>query len=124
MFQHTTILPRPDALHPDKGDNMSALSTTYHNDGITTAFYRALRNSFLPLCRLAAFYRVNVYLKPEVYVCHNISNSTHQQYLTTIRPAMPSRFGQRYYCSDDDARYLPVNAIIIMNLCYPIMCAT
>ncbi|ECU2828303.1 LuxR family transcriptional regulator, partial [Salmonella enterica subsp. enterica serovar Braenderup] len=35
MFQHTTILLRPDALIRMEGDNMSALSTTGHNDGIT-----------------------------------------------------------------------------------------
>ncbi|MEY5546221.1 LuxR family transcriptional regulator, partial [Salmonella enterica subsp. enterica serovar Corvallis] len=33
MFQHTTILLRPDALIRMEGDNMSALSTTGHNDG-------------------------------------------------------------------------------------------
>ncbi|MDI4702705.1 hypothetical protein MJI37_30485, partial [Salmonella enterica subsp. enterica serovar Cerro] len=42
------------------------------------------------------FYRVNAYLKPEAYVLHNISNSTHQQYLEHFQPLdplSPSRFG-------------------------------
>ncbi|MDI4702278.1 LuxR C-terminal-related transcriptional regulator, partial [Salmonella enterica subsp. enterica serovar Cerro] len=44
------------------------------------------------------FYRVNAYLKPEAYVLHNISNSTHQQYLEHFQPLdplSPSRFGQQ-----------------------------
>ncbi|ECQ4461267.1 LuxR family transcriptional regulator, partial [Salmonella enterica] len=46
----------------------------------------------------AVFYRVNAYLKPEAYVLHNISNSTHQQYLEHFQPLdplSPSRFGQQ-----------------------------
>lgn len=75
---------------------MSALSTTGHNDGSLSIAYRALRNSFLRRRRF--FYRVNAYLKPEAYVLHNISNSTHQQYLEHFQPLdplSPSRFGQQ-----------------------------
>lgn len=63
--------------------------------GSLSIAYRALRNSFL--CR-RRFYRVNAYLKPEAYVLHNISNSTHQQYLEHFQPLdplSPSRFGQQ-----------------------------
>lgn len=47
---------------------------------------------------VGGFYRVNAYLKPEAYVLHNISNSTHQQYLEHFQPLdplSPSRFGQQ-----------------------------
>lgn len=64
--------------------------------GSLSIAYRALRNSFL--YRRSVFYRVNAYLKPEAYVLHNISNSTHQQYLEHFQPLdplSPSRFGQQ-----------------------------
>ncbi|EHB43390.1 transcriptional regulator, LuxR family [Salmonella enterica subsp. enterica serovar Infantis str. SARB27] len=96
MFQHTTILLRPDALIQMEGDNMSALSTTGHNDGITLHCLQSIAQ-LIPLSS-AVFYRVNAYLKPEAYVLHNISNSTHQQYLEHFQPLdplSPSRFGQQ-----------------------------
>ncbi len=96
MFQHTTILLRPDALIRMEGDNMSALSTTGHNDGITLHCLQSIAQ-LIPLSS-AVFYRVNAYLKPEAYVLHNISNSTHQQYLEHFQPLdplSPSRFGQQ-----------------------------
>lgn len=75
---------------------MSALSTTGHNDGITLHCLQSIAQ-LIPLSS-AAFYRVNAYLKPEAYVLHNISNSTHQQYLEHFQPLdplSPSRFGQQ-----------------------------
>lgn len=96
MFQHTTILMRPDALIRMEGNNMSALSTTGHNDGITLHCLQSIAQ-LIPLSS-AVFYRVNAYLKPEAYVLHNISNSTHQQYLEHFQPLdplSPSRFGQQ-----------------------------
>lgn len=96
MFQHTTILLRPDALIRMEEDNMSALSTTGHNDGITLHCLQSIAQ-LIPLSS-AVFYRVNAYLKPEAYVLHNISNSTHQQYLEHFQPLdplSPSRFGQQ-----------------------------
>lgn len=96
MFRHTTILLRPDALIRMEGDNMSALSTTGHNDGITLHCLQSIAQ-LIPLSS-AVFYRVNAYLKPEAYVLHNISNSTHQQYLEHFQPLdplSPSRFGQQ-----------------------------
>ncbi|MBJ4393154.1 LuxR family transcriptional regulator, partial [Salmonella enterica subsp. enterica serovar Derby] len=54
---------------------MSALSTTGHNDGITLHCLQSIAQ-LIPLSS-AVFYRVNAYLKPEAYVLHNISNSTH-----------------------------------------------
>lgn len=96
MFQHTTILLRPSALIRMEGDNMSALSTTGHNDGITLHCLQSIAQ-LIPLSS-AVFYRVNAYLKPEAYVLHNISNSTHQQYLEHFQPLdplSPSRFGQQ-----------------------------
>ncbi|MFP5751245.1 response regulator transcription factor [Salmonella sp. 741265096_HSA] len=75
---------------------MSALSTTGHNDGITLHCLQSIAQ-LIPLSS-AVFYRVNVYLKPEAYVLHNISNSTHQQYLEHFQPLdplSPSRFGQQ-----------------------------
>ncbi|HFW1516503.1 TPA: response regulator transcription factor [Salmonella enterica subsp. enterica serovar Virchow] len=75
---------------------MSALSTTGHNDGITLHCLQSIAQ-LIPLSS-AVFYRVNAYLKPEVYVLHNISNSTHQQYLEHFQPLdplSPSRFGQQ-----------------------------
>ncbi|EDZ34996.1 LysR-family transcriptional regulator [Salmonella enterica subsp. enterica serovar Hadar str. RI_05P066] len=96
MFQHATILLRPDALIRMEGDNMSALSTTGHNDGITLHCLQSIAQ-LIPLSS-AVFYRVNAYLKPEAYVLHNISNSTHQQYLEHFQPLdplSPSRFGQQ-----------------------------
>ncbi|ETA85238.1 transcriptional regulator, LuxR family [Salmonella enterica subsp. enterica serovar Cubana str. 76814] len=96
MFQHTTILLSPDALIRMEGDNMSALSTTGHNDGITLHCLQSIAQ-LIPLSS-AVFYRVNAYLKPEAYVLHNISNSTHQQYLEHFQPLdplSPSRFGQQ-----------------------------
>ncbi|VXG75402.1 Putative response regulator CDS [Salmonella enterica subsp. enterica serovar Derby] len=96
MFQHTTILLRPGALIRMEGDNMSALSTTGHNDGITLHCLQSIAQ-LIPLSS-AVFYRVNAYLKPEAYVLHNISNSTHQQYLEHFQPLdplSPSRFGQQ-----------------------------
>ncbi|ECA2545044.1 LuxR family transcriptional regulator [Salmonella enterica subsp. enterica serovar Weltevreden] len=75
---------------------MSALSTTGHNDGITLHCLQSIAQ-FIPLSS-AVFYRVNAYLKPEAYVLHNISNSTHQQYLEHFQPLdplSPSRFGQQ-----------------------------
>ncbi|PQB18943.1 putative response regulator [Salmonella enterica subsp. enterica serovar Muenchen] len=96
MFQHTTILLRPDALIRMEGNNMSALSTTGHNDGITLHCLQSIAQ-LIPLSS-AVFYRVNAYLKPEAYVLHNISNSTHQQYLEHFQPLdplSPSRFGQQ-----------------------------
>lgn len=74
---------------------MSALSTTGHNDGITLHCLQSIAQ-LIPLSS-AVFYRVNAYLKPEAYVLHNISNSTHQQYLEHFQPLdplSPSRFGQ------------------------------
>ncbi|EAR2769045.1 LuxR family transcriptional regulator [Salmonella enterica] len=75
---------------------MSALSTTGHNDGITLHCLQSIAQ-LIPLSS-AVFYRVNDYLKPEAYVLHNISNSTHQQYLEHFQPLdplSPSRFGQQ-----------------------------
>ncbi|EAS7679911.1 LuxR family transcriptional regulator [Salmonella enterica] len=75
---------------------MSALSTTGHNDGITFHCLQSIAQ-LIPLSS-AVFYRVNAYLKPEAYVLHNISNSTHQQYLEHFQPLdplSPSRFGQQ-----------------------------
>ncbi|EAV5648536.1 LuxR family transcriptional regulator [Salmonella enterica] len=75
---------------------MSALSTTGHNDGITLHCLQSIEQ-LIPLSS-AVFYRVNAYLKPEAYVLHNISNSTHQQYLEHFQPLdplSPSRFGQQ-----------------------------
>lgn len=75
---------------------MSALSTTGHNDGITLHCLQSIAQ-LIPLSS-AVFYRVNAYLKPEAYVLHNISNSTHQQYLEHFQPLdplSPSRFGQQ-----------------------------
>ncbi|EKR7370905.1 LuxR family transcriptional regulator [Salmonella enterica] len=75
---------------------MSALSTTGHNDGITLHCLQSIA-LLIPLSS-AVFYRVNAYLKPETYVLHNISNSTHQQYLEHFQPLdplSPSRFGQQ-----------------------------
>ncbi|EDR2658872.1 LuxR family transcriptional regulator [Salmonella enterica subsp. enterica serovar Thompson] len=75
---------------------MSALSTTGHNDGITIHCLQSIAQ-LIPLSS-AVFYRVNAYLKPEAYVLHNISNSTHQQYLEHFQPLdplSPSRFGQQ-----------------------------
>ncbi|EOF5434229.1 response regulator transcription factor [Salmonella enterica] len=75
---------------------MSALSTTGHNDGITLHCLQSIAQ-LIPLSS-AVFYRVNAYLKPEGYVLHNISNSTHQQYLEHFQPLdplSPSRFGQQ-----------------------------
>ncbi|EOF5832491.1 response regulator transcription factor [Salmonella enterica] len=75
---------------------MSALSTTGHNDGITLHYLQSIAQ-LIPLSS-AVFYRVNAYLKPEAYVLHNISNSTHQQYLEHFQPLdplSPSRFGQQ-----------------------------
>ncbi|EAV0858556.1 LuxR family transcriptional regulator [Salmonella enterica] len=75
---------------------MSALSTTGHNDGITLHCLQIIAQ-LIPLSS-AVFYRVNAYLKPEAYVLHNISNSTHQQYLEHFQPLdplSPSRFGQQ-----------------------------
>ncbi|MFZ3666248.1 response regulator transcription factor [Salmonella enterica] len=75
---------------------MSALSTTGHNDGITLHCLQSIAQ-LIPLSS-AVFYRVNAYLKPEAYVLHNISNSTHQQYLEhfqPLEPLSPSRFGQQ-----------------------------
>ncbi|HDW5337855.1 TPA: LuxR family transcriptional regulator [Salmonella enterica subsp. enterica serovar Typhi] len=75
---------------------MSALSTTGHNDGITLHCLQSIAQ-LIPLSS-AFFYRVNAYLKPEAYVLHNISNSTHQQYLEHFQPLdplLPSRFGQQ-----------------------------
>ncbi|EII0355287.1 LuxR family transcriptional regulator [Salmonella enterica] len=75
---------------------MSALSTTGHNDGITLHCLQSIAQ-LIPLSS-AVFYRVNAYLKPEAYVLHNISNSTHQQYLEHFQPLDPlslSRFGQQ-----------------------------
>ncbi|EHB8997713.1 LuxR family transcriptional regulator [Salmonella enterica subsp. enterica serovar Enteritidis] len=75
---------------------MSALSTTGHNDGITLHCLQSIAH-LIPLSS-AVFYRVNAYLKPEAYVLHNISNSTHQQYLEHFQPLdplSPSRFGQQ-----------------------------
>ncbi|WP_079802467.1 helix-turn-helix transcriptional regulator [Salmonella enterica] len=75
---------------------MSALSTTGHNDGITLYCLQSIAQ-LIPLSS-AVFYRVNAYLKPEAYVLHNISNSTHQQYLEHFQPLdplSPSRFGQQ-----------------------------
>ncbi|EBS4566930.1 LuxR family transcriptional regulator [Salmonella enterica subsp. enterica serovar Tanger] len=75
---------------------MSALSTTGHNDGITLHCLQSIAQ-LIPLSS-AVFYRVNAYLKPEAYVLHNISNSTHQQYLENFQPLdplSPSRFGQQ-----------------------------
>lgn len=96
MFQHTTILLRPGTLIRMEGDNISALSTTGHNDGITLHCLQSIAQ-LIPLSS-AVFYRVNAYLKPEAYVLHNISNSTHQQYLEHFQPLdplSPSRFGQQ-----------------------------
>ncbi|EHK0694541.1 LuxR family transcriptional regulator [Salmonella enterica] len=75
---------------------MSALSTTGHNDGITLHCLQSIAQ-LIPLSS-AVFYRVNAYLKPEAYVLHNTSNSTHQQYLEHFQPLdplSPSRFGQQ-----------------------------
>lgn len=75
---------------------MSALSTTGHNDGITLHCLQSIAQ-LIPLSS-AVFYRVNAYLKPEAYVLHNISNSTHQQYLEHFQPLdplSPYRFGQQ-----------------------------
>ncbi|EAB7706206.1 LuxR family transcriptional regulator [Salmonella enterica] len=75
---------------------MSALSTTGHNDGITLHCLQSIAQ-LIPLSS-AVFYRVNAYLKPEAYVLHNISNSTHPQYLEHFQPLdplSPSRFGQQ-----------------------------
>ncbi|EAA8238368.1 LuxR family transcriptional regulator [Salmonella enterica] len=75
---------------------MSALSTTGHNDGITLHCLQSIAQ-LIPLSS-AVFYRVHAYLKPEAYVLHNISNSTHQQYLEHFQPLdplSPSRFGQQ-----------------------------
>ncbi|EBW5409588.1 LuxR family transcriptional regulator [Salmonella enterica subsp. enterica] len=75
---------------------MSALSTTGHNDGITLHCLQSIAQ-LIPLSS-AVFYHVNAYLKPEAYVLHNISNSTHQQYLEHFQPLdplSPSRFGQQ-----------------------------
>ncbi|EAY0271709.1 LuxR family transcriptional regulator [Salmonella enterica] len=75
---------------------MSALSTTGHSDGITLHCLQSIAQ-LIPLSS-AVFYRVNAYLKPEAYVLHNISNSTHQQYLEHFQPLdplSPSRFGQQ-----------------------------
>ncbi|ECY4643460.1 LuxR family transcriptional regulator [Salmonella enterica] len=75
---------------------MSALSTTGHNDGITLHCLQSIAQ-LIPLSS-AVFYRVNAYLKPDAYVLHNISNSTHQQYLEHFQPLdplSPSRFGQQ-----------------------------
>lgn len=75
---------------------MSALSTTGHNDGITLHCLQSIAQ-LIPLSS-AVFYRVNAYLKPEAYVLHNISNSTHQQYLEHFQPLdplSPPRFGQQ-----------------------------
>ncbi|EAX6827817.1 TPA_asm: LuxR family transcriptional regulator [Salmonella enterica subsp. enterica serovar Typhimurium str. SL1344] len=75
---------------------MSALSTTGHNDGITLHCLQSIAQ-LIPLSS-AVFYRVNAYLKPEAYVLHNISNSTHQKYLEHFQPLdplSPSRFGQQ-----------------------------
>ncbi|EDE4675373.1 LuxR family transcriptional regulator [Salmonella enterica] len=75
---------------------MSALSTTGHNDGITLHCLQSIAQ-LIPLSS-AVFYRVNAYLKPEAYVLHNISNSTHQQYLEHFQPLdplSPSQFGQQ-----------------------------
>ncbi|EBW1920116.1 LuxR family transcriptional regulator [Salmonella enterica subsp. enterica serovar Infantis] len=75
---------------------MSALSTAGHNDGITLHCLQSIAQ-LIPLSS-AVFYRVNAYLKPEAYVLHNISNSTHQQYLEHFQPLdplSPSRFGQQ-----------------------------
>ncbi|MEX65165.1 LuxR family transcriptional regulator [Salmonella enterica] len=75
---------------------MSALSTTGHNYGITLHCLQSIAQ-LIPLSS-AVFYRVNAYLKPEAYVLHNISNSTHQQYLEHFQPLdplSPSRFGQQ-----------------------------
>ncbi|ELR4457927.1 LuxR family transcriptional regulator [Salmonella enterica] len=75
---------------------MSALSTTGHNDGITLHCLQSIAQ-LIPLSS-AVFYRVNAYLNPEAYVLHNISNSTHQQYLEHFQPLdplSPSRFGQQ-----------------------------
>ncbi|EGH0613096.1 response regulator transcription factor [Salmonella enterica subsp. enterica serovar Infantis] len=75
---------------------MSALSTTGHNDGITLHCLQSIAQ-LIPLSS-AVFYRVNAYFKPEAYVLHNISNSTHQQYLEHFQPLdplSPSRFGQQ-----------------------------
>ncbi|EAY4636804.1 LuxR family transcriptional regulator [Salmonella enterica] len=75
---------------------MSALSTTGHIDGITLHCLQSIAQ-LIPLSS-AVFYRVNAYLKPEAYVLHNISNSTHQQYLEHFQPLdplSPSRFGQQ-----------------------------
>ncbi|HIC4821603.1 TPA: response regulator transcription factor [Salmonella enterica] len=75
---------------------MSALSTTGHNDGITLHCLQSIAQ-LIPLSS-AVFYRVNAYLKPEACVLHNISNSTHQQYLEHFQPLdplSPSRFGQQ-----------------------------
>ncbi|EDU7168733.1 LuxR family transcriptional regulator [Salmonella enterica subsp. enterica serovar Hartford] len=75
---------------------MSALSTTGHNDGITLHCLQSIAQ-LIPLSS-AVFYRVNAYLKPEAYVLHNISHSTHQQYLEHFQPLdplSPSRFGQQ-----------------------------
>ncbi|EHA7152641.1 LuxR family transcriptional regulator, partial [Salmonella enterica] len=72
------------------------LSTTGHNDGITLHCLQSIAQ-LIPLSS-AVFYRVNAYLKPEAYVLHNISNSTHQQYLEHFQPLdplSPSRFGQQ-----------------------------
>ncbi|HDD1674708.1 TPA: LuxR family transcriptional regulator, partial [Salmonella enterica] len=71
-------------------------STTGHNDGITLHCLQSIAQ-LIPLSS-AVFYRVNAYLKPEAYVLHNISNSTHQQYLEHFQPLdplSPSRFGQQ-----------------------------
>ncbi|EGL5336256.1 LuxR family transcriptional regulator, partial [Salmonella enterica] len=73
-----------------------ALSATGHNDGITLHCLQSIAQ-LIPLSS-AVFYRVNAYLKPEAYVLHNISNSTHQQYLEHFQPLdplSPSRFGQQ-----------------------------
>ncbi len=108
---------------------MSALSTTGHIDGITLhCLQEHCATHFL--CR-RRFLSVNAYLKPEAYVLHNISNSTHQQYLEHFQPLDPlyhslpgsaNRFVT--VATMTSTTSVPVIAIIIMNLCYLIMCAT
>lgn len=72
---------------------MSTLSTPCHNDAIIARCLQTI-SQLIPLSS-AVFYRVNKRMAPENYILHNISESTHRQYLDYFQPLdplLPSRF--------------------------------
>lgn len=75
---------------------MSALLKAGRNDAIITCCLQTI-SQLIPLSS-AVFYRVNNCLKPEHYILHNISATTHRQYLECFQPLdplLPSRFSHQ-----------------------------